>query len=230
MSISIVIPVFNEEESIKDCLSQTGKAFETTDYEIIAVNDGSTDQSEKIIRQAAKKNPKIKVVSYPSNQGYGFAVRTGIEKAKKEFISYLDADLQYSPFELKKMLDFCQRQNAVFVLGKPERKYSSLMRKTVSLAYNKLVFLFLRIPVQDANSLKVIQTKTAQSLRLENDRWMIDLEIVTKIFRKKIPVVFFPVHVKPRTKGKSKLKFRPKLVFETLQMIWRLQKNRKSDN
>jgi len=221
MSISIIIPVYNEEECIERCIEETQKAFHDTDYEIIMVNDGSKDRSHEIMGRLAVQNHQVKYVAYANNKGYSHAIRKGIQLASKEYTSYLDADLQYPSTELRHMYDFAVTNKQVFVLGRPAQKYYELHRRLMSFAYNLLVSKLLDLPVTDANSLKLIKTHTLRELDLRRERGAIELEVLVGIAKRSIPITLFPVRVQERFAGKSKCSLR--LIYPTIQTILELR-------
>lgn len=225
MSISIIIPVYNEEECIDSCVEEIRKAFQDTDHEIIIVNDGSTDRSDEFINAILKDCRRLQYVSYPTNKGYSNALRKGIQIANKEYTSYLDADLQYPPAQLRRMYDFACREKLVFVLGQPTRKYYNPYRQMLSYGYNLLVSRLLDLPVRDANSLKLIKTETLRSLSLQRELGAIELEILVGIAQRSIPIRFFPIRVQKRIAGKSKTGL--KLIVPTLKTIFELRRARK---
>src|SRR4030066_2441872 len=99
MDLSIIIPMFNEAENAESTLNRVEEAlasFKGT-YEIIAVNDGSHDNTLEILNKLAEQDGKLKIVSYPKNIGRGMALRKGFQESKGEIIVSIDADLSYSP-------------------------------------------------------------------------------------------------------------------------------------
>ena len=225
MSISIIIPVYNEEECIKLCVEETQRAFQEVDYEILIVNDGSTDQSHGVISALAAGNGHIQYISYPENKGYSHAIRRGVQLASKEYTSYLDADLQYLPTELRKMYEFAVKNRYVFVLGKPTRKYYKFLRHFMSLVYNFLVAQLLNLRVGDANSLKLIATQTLKALELKREFGGVELEILLGMIDHTIPIILFPIHVQERLAGKSKAGL--KIILSTLGHIIDLRRSQR---
>jgi|GEM_PF-1961837 len=213
MSISIIIPAYNERESIGKCLTLTSKVFKDQDYELIVVNDGSKDDTLEEINKFINEN--IKVVSYPKNHGYSFAIRKGLVKAGKKYIGILDADLQYSPKDLLSIYKIAEKSGLKFVIGKPSNKYQSNMtRKVISSIYRLYVRLALGFKLPDPNSLKVIDRKFLQRFRLKMERGMIDLEIVKGVLESGVPVQMHPIEVYKREAGKSKASL--KLAVRTM--------------
>ena len=225
MSISIIIPVYNEEECVERCIRETEKAFCDTDYEVILVDDGSTDRSHEIIGRLVAQNGHTKYISYPDNRGYSHAIRQGIRLVSKEFTSYLDADLQYPPMELRNMYEFALRNRHAFVLGKPAQKYYKPWRRFMSFVYNFLVARLLHVHVGDANSLKLIATRTLKGLDLTREFGGIEIEILLGIADRSIPIILFPIRVQERIAGKSKAGL--KVILSTLKNILDLHRLRK---
>ena len=92
-TLSIIIPVFNEEERLKKSLIQINRYIKNKKIEVIIVNDGSTDSTKEIIKQFIKINKKIKVINLKNNLGKGAALKKGILNAKNKFILTMDLDL-----------------------------------------------------------------------------------------------------------------------------------------
>ena len=216
MSISIIIPFHNEEECIEECIKQTKKVFEKTDYEIIAVNDGSKDNSHNIVSKIAQTDPKIKYISYPQNKGYSNAIQEGIKNSVKDYVSFIDADLQYSPDDLLKMYDYAKNNNLEFVIGAPatKRKYYNPIRRILSYFYNIYVFFLLGIKLKDANSLKLMKRKYLEKINFRFDYGMIELETILGFKMQGIPINTYPINVRKRIAGKSKCSI--KIIYRTL--------------
>ncbi len=225
MSISIIIPVYNEEECIELCIEETLSAFQDTDHEVIVVNDGSTDHTHEIITGLSIDRLRLKYISYSVNKGYSHAVREGIQIASKEYTSYLDADLQYPPAQLRQMYEAACKENTVFLLGRPTRKYYNPYRHLLSYGYNLLVSKLLDLPVRDANSLKLIKTETLKRLPLKGELGAIELEILVGIVKQSIPIQLFPIRVQNRVAGRSKTGM--SLIVPTLKTIFELRRARK---
>ncbi|MDP2741139.1 MAG: glycosyltransferase family 2 protein [bacterium] len=208
MSISIVVPVYNEEDCLKECFKQITKIFENTDYELILVNDGSTDGSHQIILQLIENNPKIKYISYSENKGYSCAIKEGFEKSKKDFVSFLDADLQYSPDDLFKMYHYAKNNNLDFVMGVPikKNKYYNPLRRTTSFFYNAYISFLFGIKLKDPNSLKLMKREYLEKINfILGYGIMIEIEILLGFKIQGIPINTYPINVHERIAGKSKI-------------------------
>lgn len=105
MKLSIIIPVFNEERTILPILRRVASVkLPQVTKEVIIVNDASTDNTDSKLRSIVKNNPTWKYITHTTNQGKGAAVRSGIKKARGEYIIIQDADLEYHPKEMIKLL------------------------------------------------------------------------------------------------------------------------------
>src|SRR4030066_2323185 len=122
MDLSIIIPMFNEAENAESTLNRVEEAlasFKGT-YEIIAVNDGSLDNTVEILNKLAEKDTKLKIVSYPKNIGRGMALRKGFQESKGEMVISIDADLSYDPNYILDLVGTLKNgQDIDFVLASP---------------------------------------------------------------------------------------------------------------
>jgi len=183
-SLTIAIPAYNEEENLewvlRDILSEAPKQL--SDFEIVIVNDGSTDNTGKIADNFAKKNKKIKVV-HKKNGGYGEAMLRGIKEAKKEFVAYMPADGQ---FLVKDMLNcFPLMDSSDLVLGyRGKRKDYNLYRLILSHGYLFILKVLFGISYKDVNWLNIWRSKEIKSLKTRSRGVFLLAEIILK-FKKK---------------------------------------------
>src|SRR6185295_2282141 len=100
--LSVFFPAYNDSGTIASMVIRTVKTASelTSDYEVIVVNDGSTDATAEVADELARTYPHVRVVHHPANRGYGGALQTGFRSATKEWIFYTDGDAQYDPAEL----------------------------------------------------------------------------------------------------------------------------------
>ena len=167
--ISVVVPVFNEEESLPHFYKELIKNLPrlNKDYEIIFVDDGSNDSSLNIIKQLENENKQVKVVGFSRNQGKAEALTLGFEKAEGDYIVTLDADLQDRPEEIEKVLKEVKNGRFDMVTGWRKNRQDSLLRKLPSKTFNFLVSIFRGLKLHDYNSgLKVYTKDAAKSLKL----------------------------------------------------------------
>ena len=105
-SISLVIPMFNEEENIEHAIACAGETLAElgSDYEILIVDDASTDRGPERVRAAARENPRIRMVQHEKNRKLGGSLKTGFAAAQKDVVLYMDADLPFDPREIGRAL------------------------------------------------------------------------------------------------------------------------------
>ena len=115
ISISIIIPIYNEEQTLQELLNRVNEIKETCELEIILINDGSKDNSKKIIE--TNSNLYNKFINLPKNKGKGKAIIEGLNVATKEYIFFQDADLEYSSVDLKKFIKLIEDYKADFIMG-----------------------------------------------------------------------------------------------------------------
>lgn len=166
--ISVVVPVYNEEESLeafyqrlKPVLSQLSKS-----HEIVFVDDGSRDRSLHILKELAKKDSTIRIFSFRRNQGKAEALTVGFQKAKGEKIVTLDADLQDKPEEIHKLLEK-QSQGYDVVSGWRKDRKDKAKMKLISKLFNSMMGFIWGVRLHDYNcGLKLYTREAAKSLRL----------------------------------------------------------------
>jgi glycosyltransferase involved in cell wall biosynthesis len=190
----------------------------TDDYEIIIVNDGSTDGTAELAEEARSRHPCIKVVHHPRNLGYGAALRSGISASTKDWIFYTDGDGQYDVEELEAL--FALRRNADVVNGYKRGRADPWYRRALGRMYSFLVKRAFSLPVRDVDcDFRLMRGDLARSLDLHCDGGAICVELVKKLQLK--GAVFREVAVShyPRLDGNSKF-FRPgNLVKMPLELV-----------
>ena len=169
--LSIVIPVFNEESSINDMVSELNNVFgNDNSIEIIFVNDGSTDSSQKKLEDCIKRYDLLKLVNLFRNYGKSTALQAGIEVSNGDLIATLDSDLQDNPEELKRLILEIEKGFDV-VTGWKENRKDSFEKRFASKIFNFFVKLFSGLKINDSNTgIKVIKKEVATSLNLYGGR------------------------------------------------------------
>lgn len=163
--ISIVIPLFNEEESIMPLYERLISVFKDN-VEFIFVDDGSTDKSLEILENIAKNDNRIKIISFRRNFGKSSALSAGFKKAKGEIIVTMDADLQDQPEEVPKLINKLQ-EGYDFVIGWKYPRLDPFTKKLPSKVINFITSLFTGLKIHDMNSgLKVMKKEVVEEVAL----------------------------------------------------------------
>ena len=186
--ISLIMPCHNEGKEIYRNLHETLKTMEelkrfNLDYEIILVDDGSTDNTLKEAKLV--KSKKIKVVSYKPNKGKGYALKYGFQYAKGDLVTFVDSDLEIHPKQLLRFVSYIYEQNADIVIGSkshPDSKVSyPLKRKILSGLYHLFVNLLFRLKVGDTQSgMKLMTYEFAKKVlpKVVVKKYAFDLELL----------------------------------------------------
>lgn len=154
MDISIVISLLNEKESLPELISQIENALEPRkfSYEVIMVNDGSTDGSWETIKELAKTRPYIKGISFRRNYGKSAALYCGFEAAQGDVVITMDADLQDNPNEIPELYDMIVKEGYDLVSGWKKKRYDSKLTKNIpSKIYNATARWVTGIKLHDMN-------------------------------------------------------------------------------
>ena len=166
--ISIVVPLFNEEESLPSFFAEIINFLSSQDekYEIIFVDDGSTDGSLLVIKEIAQKNKNVRIYSFRKNQGLAEALTLGFQKAKGDYIVTLDADLQDKPDQIEKLLFKLQEGNDL-VCGWRKNRKDPFFKVLSSRLFNLLARSIWGLDLHDYNcGLKLYTKEAAKSLYL----------------------------------------------------------------
>ena len=173
MDVSIIIPLLNESDSLKELNSWIFKSFENLELEIeiIYIDDGSDDSSWKIIEELANTNNNVKGISFTRNYGKSQALRVGFSEAKGEYVATLDADLQDSPEEIPIMINKLINSNLDMISGWKKKRYDSFFLKRIpSSFFNFVARIFSRINLNDFNcGIKVYKKEVIKSINLYAD-------------------------------------------------------------
>lgn len=222
---SLVIPFYNEEQG---CELVTRHLIEELDqhgidYELIPVNNGSTDQTGAILDRLAGSHPKIKVVTVAQNQGYGWGIISGLARSTGQYIGYVDGDTQVPPRDVIQLFERAREKGVDLCKGKRIARFDGLTRKVISSAYNLLFRWLFHCPVGDVNAKPKILSRDCYSrLALQSKDWFIDAEIVIKAHALGMRIEEVTIEFLPREQGASKVHVNA--IFEFLRnlMVYRL--------
>ena len=167
---SVVIPILNEEESIEELLSQIDTAFAKLKekYEIVFVDDGSTDTTLDLLKKHAQKNPSIHIYSFRRNLGKSTALTLAFQKVKGEFVITMDADLQDDLANLPAMIKTQKEGNYDLVSGWRKNRKDSVLKIINSRFFNSFIIpMLFQVNFKDMNSgLKLYRTELAKEIKI----------------------------------------------------------------
>lgn len=206
-SISFVIPFYNESESIEKTVKVVLDIFKKikTDFELILVNDGSTDDSLQKLNKKFSKESVIQVISHTQNRGLGAALRTGFEAAQKEIVIYSDMDMPFDFTLLPELLNNLQHDVDI-LRGIRASERENIFRKVCGSGYQVFIFILFGYLVSDPNfALKIFKRDKLNKLKLKSDGSFIDAEILLQARDFGFKVQTVNVEYKHRQYGSSQL-------------------------
>ena len=210
MKVSIIVPVYNEEKTICKVLSRLQKlGKQDFSYEIIVVDDGSTDTSVLEIKKSKLQIPKLKVVSHRKNKGKGMAVRTGIKHATGDYVVIQDADLEYDPQDIPRLVKALGVAGVDVVYGTRLDRLPNLQRDErvplflLHFLGNRFLSLVTSILygqwITDMETCyKLFPKKALVGIKLESRGFEFEPEITAKLLKKGSHIYEIPIKTNPR--------------------------------
>jgi glycosyltransferase involved in cell wall biosynthesis len=200
--ISVFFPCYNEQDNVGRTVEKALVVLEklNMDFEVIIVNDGSSDNTGRIADELAGRDNRIKVVHHPRNLGYGAALKSGFAAATKELVFYTDGDGQFDICEMPPLLPLMEQYDIVSCYRLNRR--DSLIRKINGWCWTKLVCLLFGLKIRDIDcAYKLYKREIFEGLSLSSTGALIDTEILARACRKGYLITQKGVHHYPRTAG-----------------------------
>ncbi len=169
MDISVIVPLYNEEESLPELVAWIKQVLEREKFtfEVILIDDGSNDSSWKVVETLNNEYPFVRGIKFRRNYGKSAALHTGFQSAKGEVVVTMDADLQDSPEEIPEMYRMINEQGLHLVSGWKKKRYDPLSKTIPSKFFNKTVRVFTRIKLHDFNcGLKAYKHDVVKSIEI----------------------------------------------------------------
>jgi len=202
--ISVVVPVYNESENIALCLEELISVLSPLQepYEIIFIDDGSSDGTPEILTEAAQNNGNVVLIEFRRNFGQTAAMAAGFEHARYEFVVPMDGDLQNDPAEIGKMIEKIDEGYDLVAGWRKNRQDAFISRKLPSRIANRIISWATGVSLHDYGcSLKVMRSDVAKSIKLYGEMHRF-IPALAAEFGAKIAEV--PVNHRPRIHGSSK--------------------------
>ncbi len=238
MKLSIIVPVYNEEKTVALLLKKLVAAtIPNVEREIIVIDDGSTDASASAISGLKLPASKIKFIQHKKNSGKGSAIKTGIQRAKGDYILIQDADLEYDPQDITKLIRPIQDAKAQVVYGTRLKRMPNLSRdekdprlllhyfgnKFLSIVTSMLYFQW----VTDMETCyKLFPRKAVENMSLRARGFEFEPEITAKLLKANYKIYEIPISTNPRGYGEGK---KLDTVRDGAKAFWTLIKYRFAD-
>lgn len=222
-SISVFFPAFNDEASIGGLVTDANNVLQdlTDDFEIIVVNDGSSDNTGAVLNDLSEALPALRVVTHETNRGYGGALRSGFQACSKELVFYTDGDGQYDVRELKN-LAAALRDNVDVVNGYKIKRQDNLARIAIGKIYQHAIRSLFRLPIRDVDcDFRLLRRERLGYSELTTNSGAICVELVKGLAVSGSKFAEVAVNHYPRKAGRSQF-FRPKRVAQTIRELFRI--------
>ena len=226
-SLSLVLPAYNEEENIRVVVKQALEVLpQYADvFEIVPVNDGSTDKTGAILEELARQDDRVRPVSYRKNKGYGGALTSGFMATRYEYAMYMDSDRQFDINELSLLSPFAGKYD--IVSGFRMERNDPLIRRINAEVFNIAVRILFGVHMRDLDcGFKLFRGDQVRSLDLISTGALIDCEMQAKLRRQGATLMQVGVHHYPRVAGTptgGNLKVILKAMRDILILWWKMR-------
>ena len=207
--LSVFFPCYNEEKNIKNTVSKAIPILQKTaaKWEIILINDGSKDNTGKVLEEIQREYPKqIKIITHSPNRGYGAALKSGLYNSQYQWITFTDSDGQFDFSEITDLIKKQQSSKADIVIGYYLSRQVSKTAILTSKIWELIVFILFGLHVTDIDcGFKLLNKKVVETIpKLEAERGaFISSEFLIKSKKAGFKIVEIGVHHYPRVEGKA---------------------------
>ena len=221
--LGVFFPAYNDGGTIASMVvaAMTTARELTPDYEVIVVDDGSTDSTHDVLEELARLYPELRVVHHMQNKGYGAALRTGFALATKDLIFYTDGDAQYDPREMTLLWQHLA-PDVDFVNGYKISRSDPLHRIIIGRVYHHFVKTLFGLRLRDVDcDFRLMRRRIFERITLEKSSGVICLELMKKVQDAGFRVVEVPVHHYHRAYGRSQF-FHVRRIVRTTSDVFKL--------
>ena len=204
--LSIVIPLFNEESNVEAVTKELIKELEVNaiDYELVLVDNGSSDRTPEIIERLFCENSRIKPIHLSQNQGYGGGILAGLSECNGRYIGYMWGDGQVSAKDIIRIFQKLKDDGLDLCKSYRIERYDGFKRKVITKTYNFVFPRLFRVCSKDINGCpKIFKAESLCQLGLSSKDWFIDAEVMIKSQKKNFKIGEVPVVFHKRVHGSS---------------------------
>jgi len=231
--LSVFYPMWNEEDYIERALAFGTRACEgliergdIADYELIVIDDKSTDRTPQLADELAAADPHVRVIHHERNRKLGVSMKTGFAAATGDLILYTDADLPFDMNELPRAVRLLREYDVDIISAyRFDRTGEGSLRSIYTFVYNGLIKALFGVKVRDINfAFKLCRSRIFDHVELKSEGSFIDAELIIRSTRLGYEIMQMGVDYFPRTRGQSTLSS-PGVILTILQEMWMLRKD-----
>jgi len=224
-SLSIFFPCFNEKETIRPltekCLTIAKQICD--DFEVLLIDDGSTDGTAELADQLANEHANVRVIHHTQNSGYGAALQSGFRAATKDYVFYTDGDGQFDVNELPLLLPLIEQFDIVSAYRL--KRQDSFLRKVNAFCWTKLVGLLFNLKIKDIDcAFKLYKRDIFDHIEMHSTGALIDTEILARAQQNGYTITQIGVHHYPRQAGQQ-TGANIKVILRAFRELLKLRKN-----
>jgi len=224
VSITVFFPCYNEQDNVAKVTEQAVRVLEDlgADYEVIIVDDGSSDGTGRVADQMAAANPRVRVIHHPQNRGYGAALQSGFRGATKELVFYTDGDAQFDIAEMPPLLPLMEDYDIVSCYRM--NRQDTPVRKLCGWLWTRLTGVLFSLNLRDIDcAFKLYKRAIFDNIRMESQGALIDTEILARAARQGYRITQRGVHHYPRTAGQQ-TGGNPKVILRAFKEVIKLRR------
>src|SRR4030042_1836605 len=228
VSISVFFPCYNEQENVGRTVEKALDVLEklNADFEAIIVDDGSSDDTGRIVDEIAGRDGRVKVVHHEGNLGYGAALQSGFKAAIKELVFYTDGDGQFDIGEMPPLLALMEGYDIVSCYRL--NRQDSIIRKINGWCWTWLVCMMFGLKVRDIDcAFKLYKREIFDKIEMSSTGALIDAEILARAVRKGYRITQKGVHHYPRTAG-AQSGANLRVILRAFKELFKLQRRIRS--
>jgi glycosyltransferase involved in cell wall biosynthesis len=229
-SISVFFPCYNEQDNITRTAEQALDVLQNlkADFEVIIVDDGSSDATGQIADKIADQNNKVKVVHHPTNLGYGAALQSGFKAAIKDLVFYTDGDGQFDINEMPPLLPLMNQYDIVSCYRL--NRQDNIIRKINGWCWTKLVCLLFDMKIRDIDcAFKLYKREIFDNIKISSTGALIDAEILGRAIRKGYSITQKGIHHHPRIAG-TQTGANIRVILRAFKELLKLYRNIKKES
>lgn len=230
--LSILMPAYNETQGLKRTVQETVATLEQCglEYEVLIVNDGSTDSTYEEALSLAAQNPKVKALGYNENKGRGYALKHGFQFAQGDLVLLLDADSDFPPSQIPRLLQYMRENNADVVSGSKRHPQSELNypldRRFLSWGYQILTKALFWMPLEDTlTGLKLFKHEVLRQVfpKAMADGFALNLELLLCAYKLGYSIVEAPIEIKYQSASHVNLRSAWRIFLDTMAIFYRMR-------